>query len=683
MDQFKKKFIEEASDLIHELEYSLLKLEDDPFDTSMVEQVFRAMHTVKGNSAMFGFSQIDRFTHNLETVYDLVRNGKIPVTSALLTLSLEAVDHLKILLVKGDEVDGTIEEESALLTNRINRFIKNEDEVALVEVVAEPALNELEDGFASEGVATYHIYFKPHDDVFCSGTNPLYLIDELCSMGQSVAFADTSSIPELNLLKEDCCYTAWNIFLATSATISELHDVFIFVEDSCELEISEVATCNLIKNEAFYAKLHEIELIGGMFSLAELKSYSVSLLDVEKDADNMQRNSKKSAVKETAITSIRVSSDKVDGLMNLVSELITIQAQLSLFAEKNLLPELSTISENMEKVSRRLRDTAFSICLIPLDSMLTRFHRLVRDVSTELGKNVTFLTEGADAELDKTMIESLADPIMHILRNSLDHGIETEAVRTAKGKLAQGTIRLKAFYSGTNVIIQISDDGKGINPEHIREKAIQQNIIGADTILSQQELLDLIFLPGFSTAEKVTDLSGRGVGMDVVKRKLAEIRGEVEINSEQEKGTTITIKLPLTLSIIDGLLVKIADTFFVVPLSAVDTIFAANHSELIGYNNLIVHAGSQIPYVCLRNVLDYPENEDTQEQVVVVSYLDSKVGLVIDRVVGEYQAVLKPLGKSFKELDIVSGASILGDGTIALVLDVSRIIKLASGKSGL
>ncbi len=683
MDQFKKKFVEEATDLIHELEYSLLKLEDDPFDTLMVEQVFRAMHTIKGNSAMFGFSQIDKFTHQLETVYDLVRNGRIPVTSSLLTLSLEAVDHLKILLVKGDGVDDTTSKESAELTNRINCLIKMEDDTALVKVVIEPVLADLVEATLPDDSVTFHIYFKPHDDVFRSGTNPLYLIDELCSMGQSVTFADTRGIPELPSFKEDCCYTAWNIFLATSASISELHDVFIFVEDSCELEISEVATCNLISNEAFFNKVHELDASGGAFSLDELKTYSASLLDAVHEADRGPLNLKKSAVREAAITSIRVSSDKVDGLMNLVSELITIQAQLGLFAEKSLLPELSAISENMEKVSRRLRDTAFSICLIPLDSMLTRFHRLIRDVSTELNKNVTFLTEGADAELDKTMIESLADPIMHILRNSLDHGIETEAVRIAKGKPAQGTIRLKAFYSGTNVIIQISDDGKGINPERIREKAIQQNIISADTMLSKQELLELIFLPGFSTAEKVTDLSGRGVGMDVVKRKLAEIRGEVDIDSEQDKGTIITIKLPLTLSIIDGLLVKIADTFFVVPLSVVDTIFAAKHTELMGYNKLIVHAGNQIPYVCLRDVLDYPENEDIQEQVVVVSYLESKVGLVIDRVVGEYQAVLKPLGKSFKELDIVSGASILGDGTIALVLDVSRIIKLASGKGGL
>lgn len=677
MDQFRAKFFEEAFDLIQDLEESLLILEADPSSSEHIERVFRAMHTIKGNSAMFGFSHIDRFTHNLETAYDYIRSGKLHISAELLTVTLSAVDHLKTLLREGDSVSEETLLESSTLTSQVNAFVaganttaRGKDDVALqpnAEAKAE-----------ADCCTTYYIFFKPHADIFSSGTNPLYLIDELCSLGKSISYTDTSGIPALPEVQADVCYTAWNIFLSTTEDENALRDVFIFVEDGCELEVVPLADFDLLGVDRFTEKIAGIYSAGTGFNAADLKAY-VETLHPSKSVEEVRGTTKRVAVsKDNGISSIRVSSDKVDGLMNLVSELVTVQARLSLFAEENLLPELTAISENMDKISRRLRDTAFSICLIPLDSMLTRFHRLVRDVSTELGKDVAFITEGTDTELDKTMIESLADPIMHILRNSLDHGIESKQERIANGKSAQGTIKLKAFYSGTNVHIQISDDGGGIDTERVRAKAIQSGIIAPDAALSRQELLDLIFLPGFSTAAKVTDLSGRGVGMDVVKRKITEIRGEVEVASEQGRGTTLTIKLPLTLSIIDGLLVQISDTYFVVPLSVVDTIFAAKYSELKTYNNLVVLAGKQIPYVYLRTIFDYPVNENEQEQIVVINYSDSSVGLVVDRVVGEYQAVLKPLGKTFKNLDIVSGASILGDGTIALVLDTSKIIKQAA-----
>lgn len=674
MDQFIKKFYEEALDLIQELEKSLLILEDDPSNKSHIEQVFRAMHTIKGNSAMFGFVHIDKFTHNLETVYDLVRLGKIKISASLLTITLSAVDHIKRLLNEGEHVEQDTLAASDSLTVQINKFIpveSNSNNIA--DNVT--AMSEAESVTENINQTTYLVSFKPHADIFKFGTNPLFLVDELCALGMHISFPAIINIPEIAFLQTDTCYTEWNIFIASSEDINSIHDIFIFVEDDCELEILPIADYNLLGKEQFINIISELYAANNTFDISELRNYAQTLSSAEVLRGDKQIAKRRENTKDNSISSIRVSSDKIDGLMNLVSELVTMQAQLSLFAEQNFLPELTSISENMDKISRRLRDTAFSICLIPLDNMLTRFQRLVRDVSTELNKNVTFLTEGTETELDKTMIESLADPIMHILRNSLDHGIESAAERKRKGKFEQGTILLKAFYSGTNVHIQISDDGAGIDVEKIRVKAIQKELIAADAVLSKQELLELIFFSGLSTAEKVSELSGRGVGMDVVKRKITEIRGEVEIASEVNKGTTITIKLPLTLSIIDGLLVKIEDTLFVVPLSSVDTIFAAKYSELNEYNHLVIHAGKQIPYVYLRKMFHYSVNTDTQEQVIVVNYMDTSVGIVVDRVVGEYQAVLKPLGKSFKNLDIISGATILGDGTIALVLDTTKIIK--------
>jgi two-component system chemotaxis sensor kinase CheA len=306
----------------------------------------------------------------------------------------------------------------------------------------------------------------------------------------------------------------------------------------------------------------------------------------------------------------------------------------------------------------------------------------VRDLSNELKKDVSFVIEGAETELDKTIIENLADPLMHILRNSMDHGIESPEARVKAGKPRQGKILLKAFYSGANVHIQVSDDGAGIDTEIIKSKAIAKGIISPDAILSRKEILDLIFIPGFSTADKITDLSGRGVGMDVVRRKISDIRGEVEVESEVGHGTTLTIKLPLTLSIIDGLLVKICNTHYIIPLAVVDKIYAVEHRKLMkAFNNVLILDGEQIPFFNLRQEFNEPESDALMEEIVVVRFEDKQVGIAVDTVLGEYQAVLKPLGKHYKRQEIISGATILGDGTIALVLDPNKTIKLFANQN--
>jgi two-component system chemotaxis sensor kinase CheA len=483
-------------------------------------------------------------------------------------------------------------------------------------------------------------------------------------------------IPSLKALNPELCYTYWEAIVATTQEVNTISDVFIFVEDESTIEIQKISDSNLLSNDHF---VYEIN------NLARVQK-DIGLSAVQKLADETQRRQtrdlsniikkEKLNTKDTTISSIRVSSDKLDQLMNLVSELVTTQARLSLFAEQNGISGLLPIAENVQKLSRQLRDTAFSIVLIPIENMLTRFQRLVRDLSNELGKDVVFVTEGAETELDKTIIESLADPLMHILRNSLDHGIEDHEVRARLGKPRQGKIVLKAFYSGANVMIQISDDGAGIDSDLITEKAIAKGIISPDRKLSRREVLDLVFLPGFSTAKQITDVSGRGVGMDVVKRKISDIRGEVEIESEIKVGTTITIKLPLTLSIIDGLLVKVDDTHFIIPLSVVDKIFAVEHTKVINtFNNVVVLDGKQVPFFYIRKEFDLPNSTDFWEQVIVVNFEEKRVGLIVDSVVGEYQAVLKPLGKHYKKQEMISGATILGDGTVALVVDTNKIIK--------
>ena len=672
MDNFKRKFIEEATEHIQDIEQALLELEQNPTDKPLIERVFRAMHSLKGSGAMFGFEKISEFTHNLETVYDLVRNEEMVITNELLNLTLASVDHLSALLKEDAELSEALMQQHERLMKQIDNIVVADNSRRLAAVETKKV-----DTTTDADQKTYYILFQPNEDIMSNGTNPLFLLDELHSLGECIAIPITKKIPTLDEFDPNKCYTTWEIFLATKCEIGSITDVFIFVEDDCELQVNLICDYSLLSNPLFTEKIEEIRTAQQEIGLTQLQDFVSKIANPEIKQQQKSKDEKAIlGLKDQTISSIRVASDKLDQLMNLVSELVTTQARLTLYAENDGRPELLNIAENVQKLSRQLRDNAFSIVLIPIENMLTRFQRLVRDLSKELKKDVVFEAEGTDTELDKTIIENLTDPLMHILRNSLDHGIETPAVRIAKGKPGQGKILLKAFYSGANVIIQVFDDGSGIDTNFIRTKAIQKGLISAETPLTRKEILDLIFIPGFSTAANVTDVSGRGVGMDVVKRKIADIRGEVDVESEINVGTTLSIKLPLTLSIIDGLLVKIEEVHYVIPLSVIDKIYAIEHNKIIkAFNNTIVLDGEQLPFFYLRHEFNLPENDATHEQIIVVRYEDKRVGIVLDNVIGEYQAVLKPLGKHYKKQEIISGATILGDGTIALVMDTNKAIK--------
>ena len=670
MDSFRKKFIEEAAELIDKLEVSLLELEKSPNDEALIQQVFRVMHTLKGNSAMFGFDLIDSFTHNLETIYDMIRNGQLEVSKDILNITFSSVDHLKAMLDEQNYEDPDFKTVHNGLMGKINRIINPSN----AETETETTKTSKE---KSESLSTYYILFEPNENIFKNGTNPLYLLDELCSLGEHKVFAHFNRLPGIKEITPNLCYTYWEVLLTTDQDVNAIHDVFIFVESDSKLEIQKLAEENLLADKLFVeevSQLAEVQKDVGLVTIQRLATKAAARINKEKAK---QFTKERIATKDKTAASIRVSSDKLDHLMNLVSELVTTQARLSLFAEQTNVPGLAPIVENVHKLTRQLRDIAFSIVLIPIENLFGRFQRLVRDLSAELHKEVDFIVEGADTELDKTIIENLSDPLMHIIRNSMDHGIEDARVRIANGKPAKGKIHLKAFYSGASVIIQVSDDGAGIDPEIIHAKAISKGLVPSDKKMSKKEILDLIFLPGFSTAKKVTDVSGRGVGMDVVKKKISDIRGEVEVESEVGKGTTITIKLPLTLSIIDGLLVSIDSSPFVIPLSSIDKIYAVDKESIYSsFNNLVTLDGTQIPFFSLRKEFNLQPSNEELEQVVVVNFEDNRVGLVVDYVIGEYQAVLKPLGKHYKSHDIFSGATILGDGTVALVMDTNKIIKM-------
>ncbi|MBN1253066.1 MAG: chemotaxis protein CheA [Bacteroidales bacterium] len=674
MDNFQKKFIEEATDLINDLEQALLSLEKQPKDTEIVASVFRIMHSLKGGGGMFGFDEISNFTHNLETIYDEIRNGNLLVTEELLSITFSSVDHLRNLLDPEALKNEQISKNHNILLSKVEGILKKHD-----KKIIETQIPETE---KEESVQTFYIYFGPNESIMDNGTNPLYLLDELNTIGNCNVYTRTQKIPLLSKFNFSKCYTSWEVFLVTKEPVASIQDVFIFVEDESELEISNIANFDILSESEILDKIEDLFDEKSHFDLSILSPFINNYEKEKKNKIDTVTEKLSTFTKENVISSIRVSSDKIDELMNLVSELVTSQASLSLFVEENKVQELNQLAENIENITRQLRDTAFNISLIPIETMLTRFHRLIRDLSTEFGKNIDFITEGAETELDKTLIQGLTDPLMHIIRNSVDHGIESEKERVKLGKTLKGMIYLKAYYSGANVVIKIQDDGKGIDLAKVRQKAISKELIQHDSKLTERELLDIIFLPGFSTAENVTDVSGRGVGMDVVKRKIEEIRGTVELDSKTNVGTTITIKLPLTLSIIDGLLVMIGNTKYVMPLNLVNKIYAVNHQDFKkAYNNIIIIDGEQIPFYYLRDEFEIDTEPLEVEQMVIVKYEDKKIGLAVDDVIGEYQAVLKPLGKLYKNHEIISGATILGDGTIALVLDTNKIIHEFSFKN--
>ncbi|PLX17950.1 MAG: chemotaxis protein CheA [Salinivirgaceae bacterium] len=667
MEAFKQKFVEEATEQINELEQALVQLDQNQDDMATIESIFRVMHSLKGGSAMFGFEKIDKFTHILENIYDRVRNKELKVSKDILDLTFEAVDHLRSLL------NETPENETTLEVNN-NKFIER-IENALNEKQA-PEHTSLHDEPVEGKTKTYFIRFVPNEDIMKNGTNPLFLLEDLAELGTILIAPILNNIPDFDKLDPTKTYTSWNIILSTNAGINSIIDVFIFVDDEAKIETHKISEYNLLGDSAIKNILKDSLKQKPEIKPAEIQELIIDLEGVFQEKEKKEAASDSIKKIDHSISSIRVSSDKLDNLINWVSELVTIQAQLTLYAKENTYEGLNPIAEEIEKISRRLRDDVFSIRLIPIANMVTRFQRLVRELSNDLGKEVDFITKGTETELDKNIIEMLVDPVMHIIRNSLDHGIEnSKEERIKKGKAPKGSITMNSFYSGTFVYIQIIDDGKGLDPEAIRKKAIEKEIISADTELTENEIYDLVFTSGFSTAKQVTKLSGRGVGMDVVKQKIAELRGEVEISSELGIGTTVTIKLPLTLSIIDGLLVRIADTKFVIPLSAVQKIYEFTHQEIEEtINNLFLADEQRVPFIYLRDVLKIEGEPPKIERIVNVEYQDSFMGLTVDEIIGEYQAVLKPLGRMFSDVDIISGATILGDGTVALVIDPNRII---------
>lgn len=698
MQQQQDVYRQEAYELLGELESALLELEELPNNEDLIGRVFRAMHTIKGSGAMFGFDTIANFTHEIETVYDLVREGRMAVTKDLINLSLSAMDLISEML-DASETDDPVEPEKAeTIISELKALMPppstvEADNSDISESSGDDDLPEAEE----TTMITYRIRFRPSHDIFASGTNPILLLDELSQLGECHIVAHTDAIPLLSDFTPEACYIFWDIILTTDKERNAIEDVFIFVADTCRISIQAIDDDNNDQDTAQeYKKLGEIlvergdltpedvsrtlesqKRIGEMLTDAGVVSSNTveSALMEQKHVKKIRQERKKN---ETT-PSLRVDAEKLDVLVDLVGELVTVQARLSQQASSTADGNLVLIAEEVERLVNELRDNTMGIRMRPIGSTFSKFKRLVRDLSDSLGKQIDLTTEGGETELDKTVFEQLNDPLVHIIRNSIDHGIETPEVRVQAGKSAQGTVHLSAAHIGANVVIQITDDGAGLDAEAIREAAIAKGVLLPEAELNEKEIFELIFAPGFSTAKTVTDVSGRGVGMDVVKKSIETLRGSINISSEKGTGTTITLELPLTLAIIEGFMVVIGDEHFIFPLTTVEECVEISGEEMesVRRRNIMNIRGAVVPYRNLREVFDIKTESVVTERIVVIESGGQRMGFGVDNVIGQHQTVIKSLGKMYRDIKGISGATILGDGTVAMILDVAQLINAA------
>ncbi len=696
MNKQREVYKEEANELLADIEVSLLELEETPDDPELIGRVFRALHTIKGSGAMAGFDDIADFAHEIETIFDRVRDGNLPVTKDLVSLALSARDQIKMML----DASGTGERIDTFrlkgLVAAFRELLPESSEAPEADGMAEPSEPAGKD--ETEGNdTTYRIRFRPKMDIFKDGTNPILLLNELRELGPCNVLAQTDDIPFLENFDPEACYTYWDIILTTSKGTNAIRDVFIFVEQNCQLNIEMIDAAGL---ESDYKRLGEILLERNDLCCDDLgrvlvdhkrlgeKLVEKNLVDmgIVQSALVEQAHVKQIRKKrhETAIaSSVRVPAEKLDSLVDLVGELVTLQARFTQevtiqgeeYAETEDHSELVSISEELDRLTADLRDITMSIRMLPIGTTFSSFRRLVRDLSDELGKDIRLITEGGETELDKTVIERLNDPLVHIIRNSVDHGIEAPKIRETSGKSRQGTIRLWAEHYGADVLIRISDDGAGLDPDVIRVKAEERGVVSLDDELSESQIFSQIFSPSLSTSEQVTDISGRGVGMDVVKRSIESLRGAIEIESDKGTGTTITLKIPLTLAIIDGFLVKIGEGYFVLPLSSVEECVSLSPEdmELAKKRNMMRFRDQIIQYLDLRDIFNTEEVTSNTERVVIVEARNERVGLGVGQVIGQHQTVIKTLSRVYRDVEGISGATILGDGTVALILDVSQL----------
>ncbi|MEJ2816415.1 MULTISPECIES: chemotaxis protein CheA [unclassified Caulobacter] len=637
-------FRQEAQDLLEEIEQGLLDLAHRPGDRDLVDAVFRGLHTLKGSGAMFGFDALAAFTHHCETAFDRVRKGEVAATPELVGAVLAAQDHMRAL---AEGRPAPAEAGEALLAE-LRRVVEAAGQPAGAAPAAAPS---------EPGLNRWRVRFSLPADALVNGTRPLPLLDELRELGECAVVAVTDAVPDFDVLVPTECHLAWDVTLVTKHGRDAIEDVFIFVIDDMTLDIQDL-------NAAAQAE-----------AVAETLEVAPAAQDAATPVEAAANEGRKAGG-----DTVRVPAERLDEMMDRVGELVIAQSRLKQLAASSSDIALRAVAEEIERLAAEMRDTMMVVRMVPIAQLFGRFRRLIHDLARDTGKTIELSTEGETTELDKTVIERLADPLIHLIRNSADHGLETPEQRRAAGKPEAGHIVLAARQSGAEVVITITDDGRGVDRARVRAKAEENGLIQPGQVLSDSELLQLIFAPGFSTAAAITNLSGRGVGMDVVKKTIEGLRGSIEITSTPGSGSVVSLRIPLTLAIIDGLLVRVGTGRYVIPLASVEECVELSVEQDVRSTgrSLITLRDQLVPFIRLRQMFATGLEPDPHQKIVVVSTGQAqgqdRVGLVVDQILGDHQTVIKALSPFHADVGAFSGATILGDGGVALILDIAHLV---------
>ncbi len=714
MDELTNVYIQESREQLAEMEAGLLRLEQNPEDGDNIDAIFRAAHTIKGGSGVIECAFIEQFTHRVENILDALRNGEASVSGALATLLLECCDHMgrliDVLAAQQPEPEAQLVEHGNALTRRLQVFLDQTAGTAAGS--ANLTVQEDEGTVESSGggvvdTDAWHISIRFGPNVLRGGTDPLSFIRFLGSLGEIIGIETIAdAIPSAEEMDPESCYLGFEIRLQTKSSKSDIERIFDFVREDCDLRILSPQS-----KVSDYVRLIQ-ELPEDTLRLGEMlvRCGALTQTEIDQGLRDQKQTTEVSGeetppplgeilvgnkvvhpeIVEAAVTRqtqvvekkareaqlVRVHADKLDQLIDLIGELVIAGASANLLALKSRNGELVEATSVLSRLVESIRDSALQLRMVQIGDTFTRFNRVVRDVSKDLGKEIELAISGADTELDKSVVEKIGDPLMHLVRNSLDHGIEPVEQRLARGKPACGRVSLNAFHDSGSIVIQVSDDGGGLNREKIRAKAIERELIQPTDSLSDAEVINLIFEPGFSTVDQVSKLSGRGVGMDVVRRNIQALRGTVEVTSAEGQGTTFTIRLPLTLAIIDGFLVGVGKASYVIPLDAV--VECIEHKNLAGDRNFLNLRGEALPFIRLRELFEVEGSPPARESIVVVQFGGQRAGIVVDQLMGEFQTVIKPLGRLFSNLRGISGSTILGSGEVALILDVAALVNIVT-----
>jgi two-component system chemotaxis sensor kinase CheA len=667
-------FLEEARDMLRQFEEGLLGLEADPDDSELINSAFRAAHTIKGTAGLFGYERVVGFTHEVETVLEAMRAGQLGVSDQAMALLLAGRDQIEALLgdVDAREGDPSLQARSHELGQQLRELLGG---------AADAEAHAGTSAGAAVPVATsslWHVWVRFGVDALRNGLDPLSFLRYMSGQGRLVQVRMLQEqVPDLQALDAEDCHLGFEAIYEQNATKAEVASIFEFVVDDCELRIAPWGVDEDLLPETD-APLAEAE--AEALPAAEGQPTSADAVPAERrSAKGDRRNKPDRRADETRF--VRVQADKLDHLIDLVGELVIASSGAQLVAQQEGSATFAEAAQRIRGLVESARDGALALRMVPIGETFARFHRVVRDVSKLLGKQVELQITGADTELDKSMVEVIADPLMHLVRNSLDHGLETTEERIAAGKPEKGVIALHAYHEGGQVMIEVTDDGRGLNRERIFKKAVERGLVAPDAALSDHEIDQLICAPGFSTADKITDISGRGVGMDVVKRSIEQLRGQMQLASAWGQGTTTQIRLPLTLAIIDGFLTSVGGTYYVLPMEIVAECIDLPPECLqeprkgVGYFNL---RGEVLPYFDVALLHQLGGEPSGRRSLVVARDGMTRIGLIVDRLHGEYQTVIKPLSSLFRHLRAIAGSTILGSGDVALVLDVPALVGYAT-----